>query len=434
MSMPATAYSEPSEHSVPVPDRTGARRAIAAAGIGHMLEWYEFTIYGYMALTISRKFFPADEVTSLLLTFATFGVGFVARPLGGVVLGRLGDRLGRKPVMLVTFFIMAVSTFAMGLLPTYETIGIVAPILLVMVRLLQGFSLGGEWAVAAAFMVEWAPERHRGFYGSFNQFSASIGILLGSFTAALLSSILASNVVDAWGWRVPFLIGVILVPIGFYVRRMVGETPMFEAVKAAPAAPTQRGSFGRALQVLGLASAWSVEFYIFLAYLPSFAQKQLGMSSSEALWANTVGIIVYTLVLPLMGLLSDRVGRRPVLAAGCLAFALLSYPLFVILLDGASLLMLTGIQIIFGIALAAISGPATAALIEIFPTRIRSGWLSASYSVAVAVAGGFAQFVATWLIAATGLSIAPSFYVIAASLLGLATLLTMRETAHRPLD
>jgi len=415
-------------------DRTSATRAIAAAGVGHMLEWYEFTIYGYMALTVSKKFFPTSDVTSLLLTFATFGIGFVARPFGGVVLGRLGDRLGRKPVMLTTFFIMALSTLAMGLLPTYEAIGLTAPILLVFVRLLQGFSLGGEWAVAAAFMVEWAPEDRRGFFGSFNQFSASIGILIGSFTAAVLNSALAPAAIDAWGWRLPFLIGVILVPIGLYVRSMVGETPMFEAAKGGLATSVQRGSLAKALQVLGLASAWSVEFYIFLAYLPSFAQKQLGVSSSEALWSNTVGIVVYTLVLPLMGYMSDRVGRRPVLAAGCLAFALLSYPLFSILLAGVPLVTLIGIQVVFGIALAAISGPATAALIEIFPTRIRSGWLSASYSVAVAVAGGFAPFIATWLIALTGLAIAPTFYVIAASLLGLLTLATMRETAHQPLD
>ncbi len=433
MSAQATV-SETLELSSPRTDQTGAKRAIAAAGVGHMLEWYEFTIYGYMALIVSKKFFPASEVTSLLLTFATFGIGFVARPLGGIVLGRLGDTVGRKPVMLATFFIMALSTLAMGLLPTYEAIGLAAPLLLVFVRLFQGFSLGGEWAVAAAFMVEWAPEKRRGFYGSFNQFSAAIGILIGSFTAAVLNSALDPGAIDAWGWRLPFLLGVILIPIGFYVRAMVGETPMFEAAQARVATSMPRGSLVKALQVLGLASAWSVEFYIFLAYLPSFAQKQLGISSSEALWSNTIGVVVYALVLPLTGYLSDRVGRRPVLAAGCLAFTLLSYPLFLLLLAGVPFVALIGIQAIFGIALAAISGPATAALIEVFPTRIRSGWLSASYSVAVAVAGGFAPFVATWLIALTGLAIAPTFYVIAASLLGLLTLATMQETAHRPLD
>ena len=412
-----------------------AKRAIIAAGVGHLLEWYEFTIYGYMALIISRKFFPVNETTSLLLTFATFGLGFVARPLGGFVLGRLGDTHGRKPVMLATFFIMALSTAAMGLLPTFETAGIAAPILLVIVRLLQGFSLGGEWAVAAAFMVEWAPGGKRGLYGSFNQLSASIGILLGSFTAAAMNTLLDPALVDAGGWRAPFLFGIILLPVGLYVRRSVGETPAFEAVRHTPKIRTDKGaSLLKAAQVLGLASAWSVEFYIFLSYLPSFSQRQLHMSPSAALWANTAGLVVYTLCLPLMGHLSDRLGRRAVLSAGCLGFALLSYPTFAFMLSGIDVWTLVGVQIFFGIMLAAISGPATSALIEIFPTQTRSSWLSASYSIAVAIAGGFAPFVATWLIGWTGLSIAPTFYVIGASVLGLLTIATMRETATRALE
>ncbi|WP_171026222.1 MFS transporter [Mesorhizobium comanense] len=423
------------QQASPTIQSKSARRAIMAAGLGHMLEWYEFTIYGYMALTISRKFFPANETTSLLLTFATFGLGFVARPLGGIVLGRLGDLWGRKPVMLVTFFIMALSTLAMGLLPTFETVGIAAPVMLVLVRLLQGFSLGGEWAVAAAFMVEWAPDRKRGLYGSFNQLSASVGILLGSFTAAAINSLVDAATIDAGAWRIPFLLGIVLLPVGFYVRRSVGETPAFEASRSVPKpAAAASGSFTRALQVLGLASAWSVEFYIFLSYLPSFSQRQLGMSASTALWANTAGLIVYTLCLPVTGHLSDRFGRRIVLAVGCMAFAALTYPLFFFMLSGIGVWTLVAIQILFGVSLAAISGPATAALTEIFPTHNRSSWLSAVYSIAVALAGGFAPFVATWLISLTGHAIAPTFYVIGASLLGLLTIATMRETAHERLS
>jgi MFS transporter, MHS family, proline/betaine transporter len=274
---------------------SASTKAVGAAGIGHLLEWYEFTIYGYMAVTISQKFFPASAATSLLLTFATFGLGFVARPLGGIFLGRLGDRHGRKPVMLATFFIMAVATTAMGLLPTFETAGVIAPILLVAVRLLQGFSLGGEWAVAAAFMVEWAPAGKRGLYGSFNQLSAAIGILLGSFTGAVASSLMDASQLGAWGWRIPFLLGAVLLPVGIYVRRSVGETPAFEAVRNRPVSRPERSySLIRSLQVIGLASAWSVEFYIFLTFLPAFSQRQLGIPTGAALWANTAGLIVYT--------------------------------------------------------------------------------------------------------------------------------------------
>lgn len=401
-----------------------ARRAVLASCIGHMLEWYEFTIYSYLALTIGAKFFPTNELTSLLLTFATFGVGFVARPLGGILLGRFGDKHGRKPVMLLTFFIMALATTAMGLLPTYETVGLIAPILLVAVRLLQGFSLGGEWAVAAAFMIEWAPVKKRGFYGSFNAASASIGILLGSTIAATLNSVMDSASLEAYGWRIPFLVGIVLLPIGYYVRSTIGETPVFEQAQTDPEeAELSRPLLG-ALRVLGFAGCWSTTFWILLSYFPTFAQRELHISAADALWSNTVGLLAYTVWLPFSGYISDRIGRRPVIAFGFFAVMISFYPLFSFLHRGSSIQAVALVQVVMNLLLATISGPAATTLVEIFPARSRTTWLSASYCIAVTLGGGFAPFVATWLIVQTGSSTAPVLYVTAAAAIGLLTIAT----------
>lgn len=401
-----------------------ARRAVLASCIGHTLEWYEFTIYGYLALTIGAKFFPTNELTSLLLTFATFGVGFVARPLGGILLGRFGDKYGRKPVMLLTFFIMAFSTTAMGLLPTYETMGLIAPILLVAVRLLQGFSLGGEWAVAAAFMVEWAPKERRGLYGSFNAASASIGILLGSTIAATLNSVMDVATLNAYGWRIPFLLGIILLPIGYYVRSTIGETPVFEEAKASPDTAAPSKPMIGVLRVLGFAGCWSITFWILVSYFPTFAQRELHISAADALWSNTIALIAYTIFLPLSGHISDKIGRRPVLMAGFLAVMFSFYPLFTFLQHDSSLKTVAMVQVVMNILLATISGPAATTLVEIFPPKNRTTWLSASYCVAVTVGGGFAPFAATWLIAQTGSSTAPVLYVTAAAAIGFLTIAT----------
>jgi len=412
------------------------RRAVAAAVVGNVLEWYDFAVYAYMATVIAKKFFPAgDNVTSLLSTFAAFGLGFVARPLGGIVIGRLGDLKGRKTALLVTIVLMAGGTVAIGLVPTFETIGIVAPILVVLARLVQGFSAGGEWGGSTAFIVEWAPPGRRGLYGSLQQCSVAAGLLLGSGVAALVNTWLSAEASDSWGWRIPFLLGGLLGPVGLYMRTHIAETPAFvrsttvaDTPRQPPAAPVML-----AARAFGFTVFWTVSYYIVLTYMPTFLQKQVGIARSQALWATTSGLLVMVIATPLMGLLSDRVGRRPLLALACVASLVLTYPCFKLMLSGVPLSTIFLVQLALAFVIAVFSGPGPAAIAEIFPTRVRSTWMSTGYSFAVAIFGGFAPFIATWLIARTGDPLAPSYYLMAAAAITLVVVLRLEETARAPL-
>lgn len=412
------------------------RLAVSAAVIGNVLEWYDFAVYGYVATLIGKNFFPpGNETVALLATFAAFGIGFLARPLGGVVIGWIGDRHGRKVALLITIFLMAVGTVLIGLIPTYATIGVLAPTILVLARLMQGFSAGGEWGGSTAFIVEWAPEGRRGFFGSFQQMSVVMGLLLGSGIAALLSTLLDATTMESWGWRIPFLLGGILGPVGMYMRRTIDETPAYRKAAAAPVAPSD--GFGAplvlAVQAFGFTILWTVAFYIFLAYMPTFTQRYAGLSRAAALWSNTAGLLLLTIAIPFFGHLSDKYGRKPFLLACCIVFVILPYPAFSILLGGASLLTILLIQLLIGLAIALFSGAGPAAISEIFPTRIRSTYMSTGYSIAVAIFGGFAPFIATWLIEWTKSPISPVYYVIAAAIVSGIVIAGLRETAHRPL-
>jgi MHS family proline/betaine transporter-like MFS transporter len=413
------------------PRAAGSRRAVTAAVLGNLLEWYDFAVYGYLALILAAHFFPkGDEVAALLATFAAFGVGFIVRPLGGILIGRLGDVKGRKAALMLTIFLMAAGTVLIGLLPSYQSIGIWAPALLVLARLVQGFAAGGEWGGATAFIVEWAPERRRGLFGSFQQSSVAAGLLLGSGVTALLSSVLTADQLEAWGWRLPFLLGGILAPLGIYMRRNIEETPAFQRVREEPQAahavpPLQLGA-----RAFGFTVVWTTAYYILLSYMPTFTQKYAGLGRSEALWSNTLGLLVLVVFAPLAGWWSDRIGRKPLLLACCVALALLSYPLFQLMLAQPTLATVMTVQVLFGLIIAAFSGPGPAAIAEIFPTHARSTWMSAGYSLSVAVFGGFAPFVATWLIARTGSPLSPTWYVIAAAMVSTLVIASLRETAH----
>jgi MHS family proline/betaine transporter-like MFS transporter len=385
---------------------------------------------------IAKKFFPAgDDVTSLLSTFAAFGLGFVARPLGGIVIGRLGDRKGRKTSLLLTIALMAVGTVVIGVVPTFETIGIFAPILVVLARLVQGFSAGGEWGGSTAFIVEWAPQGRRGLYGSLQQCSVAAGLLLGSAVAALVSTGLSTEAADAWGWRIPFLLGGLLGPIGLYMRKHIGETPAFTRQATAADATAAHGSAPGLLaaRAFGFTVLWTVSYYIVLTYMPTFLQKQVGVARSQALWITASGLLVMVIATPLMGLLSDRLGRKPLLATACVASLVLPYPLFKLMLSGAPLSTILLTQLALALVIAVFSGPGPAAIAEMFPTRGRSTWMSIGYSLAVAIFGGFAPFIATWLIARTGDPLAPSYYLMAAAAITLIVVLRLEETARAPL-
>lgn len=417
-----------------------SRKAVTAAVVGNVLEWYDFAVYAYVAAIIARKFFPAqDEVTALLSTFLAYGLGFLARPLGGIVIGRMGDVSGRKNALLLTMFLMAAGTVMIGLLPTYESIGFLAPLLLVVARLLQGFSAGGEWGGSTAFIVEWAPKGQRGYYGSFQQTSVVAGLLLGSGVAALMNTVLTAPQMESWGWRIPFLIGGILGPIGLYMRRTIEETPAYRAVsEGTPTPPSPDAAVSPWLlagRAFGFTIVWTVCFYVLLNYMPSWTQRYMNLTASQALWANTIGLLALMVTIPVMGRLSDRIGRKPLLIACCLCFVVVPYPVFSYLLSGnVSLASLIAVQVLFAVLIAMFSGAGPAAIAEIFPTRNRSTWMTTGYALAVAIFGGFAPFISVWLISTLGSPIAHTYYLVAAAVVSTIVIWQLRETAFEELQ
>jgi MHS family proline/betaine transporter-like MFS transporter len=411
------------------------RQAVAAAVIGNVLEWYDFGVYAFVAIYISRNFFPqGNEVTALLSTFLAYGLGFLARPLGAIVIGHVGDARGRKTALLITILLMAIGTVLIGLLPTFETIGYLAPLLLVVARLLQGFSAGGEWGSSTAFIVEWAPAGERGYYGSFQQTSVVAGLLMGSGVAAVLNTVMTPDDMASWGWRIPFLLGALIGPVGMYMRRTIDETPAYRRMAAAPeAAQDSTSPWLLAGRAFGFTIVWTVCFYILLNYMPTYAQKYLHLSASAALWSNTIGLFVLLAGIPVMGRLSDRVGRKPLLLACCVAYIVLPYPIFSFLVGGAPYVALVAVQMLFAVLISMFSGPGPAAIAEIFPTRTRSLWMTSGYALSVSIFGGFAPLLSVWLIDRFASPLAHTFYLIAAAIVSTVVIWTMRETAHEDL-
>jgi MHS family proline/betaine transporter-like MFS transporter len=408
------------------------RKQLLAAGMGNVLEYYDFVVYAFLATTIARRFFPGEsEVAGLLAAFGTFGVGFLARPLGGAIIGRIGDRKGRRTALLIAVFGMAVGTVGIGLLPTYSTIGSLAPVLLVSLRLLQGLCAGGGWGSATAFIIESAPPGKRGFYGGIGQACITSSTLLGSTVAAIVNACFSPSDVDRWAWRIPFLFGAVLVPIGLYMRRNMEETPAFVAARRLPRASRDlNGSFALMAQAFGFTIIWTVSFYVMLSYMPTFTAKYAGLTSTQSLLSNAAALAVLVAAIPFFGWLSDRIGRKPLLLSCCLGFAVLSYPLFRLILDSASLGTIVAVQIVMNLFIAAFSGAGPAALAELFPTHSRTTLMSIGYSLSTAIFGGFAPFTATWLIGATGSPISPSLYLIAAAVASGLVIWRFRETAH----
>jgi MFS transporter, MHS family, proline/betaine transporter len=398
---------------------------IAAAIIGNALEWYDFIIFGLMAVVISRLFFPEEsQYASLLLTTATFGVGFFMRPVGAVLLGIYADHNGRKAALLRIIILMMAATAMIGFAPTYATIGVAAPLIIVLARLLQGFATGGEFASATSFLVESAPAHRRGFYGSWQMVGQGLAGLFGALLAALLTRNLSVEVIDSWGWRVPFLLGLIIGPVGLFIRYHVQET---DAFLNAHAAETFRPSFSTTLAThlkevlacLGVAASGTISFYVILLYMPTFARTQLHLPLDQAFTAEVIGLACMMVLIPLSGALSDHIGRKSIIIAALTLYFALVYPLFSWVYDHPSFGNLVVVQVFLCCLLGVFFGPVSTIAAEQFPAAARSTGLGISYNLAVMIFGGFAQFFVTWLIEATTSPIAPSFYVMFGAAIGL---------------
>ncbi|MBN3811459.1 MFS transporter [Paraburkholderia sp. Ac-20347] len=405
------------------------RRAVTAGMVGYVLEWFDFGVYGFLATIIAKNFFPShDELTSLLASFGVFGVGFVARPLGSVIFGRIADKFGRHTTLATTMILMAVSSTAIGLLPTYESLGIAAPILLILARLAQGFSAGGEWGTAATFLVEWGGSKRRGFFGAFQQSSIACGLLLGSGAVAVLSSMLSPEALTSWGWRLPFLVGALLGPVGWYVRRRVQESPVF--VHSEEHVQTSRTQFLKAIfHGFSFLIFWSVSSYMVAVFMPSFAITYGHISRPVALWSGTASLALVVVAAPLAGALSDRIGRKPLLVFSCVFFVFLSYPLYRFIVSGLSDAEYIAVQLLMNLIFVLYSGAGPASLAELFPTRLRSTGVSVGAGLA-GIFGGFSPFLTTWAVSISGSGATAGWLLTASALFTLPALLAMQDRAR----
>ncbi|MBF8193515.1 MFS transporter [Nonomuraea sp. K274] len=424
--------------TTPIP-RSSNTRAVVAGSFGNIMENYDNMVYGYTAVTLGTLFFPeSDGLVGTLYTFAVFAVGFLMRPLGAITFGHVGDKFGRRTALVVSVLMMGAATTLIGLLPTYDSIGVLAPLLLVILRMVQGFSVAGEWAGSAAFLVEYAPARRRGFFGSFNQVSTAGGFLLASGVVALNHTIFTDEQVNAFAWRIPFLLSLLTAAAALWLRYGMAETPAFaeEQAKGATAkSPLREGvrtEFPGIARGFGFTMLWTVAYFFFLTYLPTWLTDVAGVDPGVARASNIVGLVTLTVCIAAFGALSDRVGRKPLLTAAAIGFLVLSWPIMTLLQSGGTFGVYAG-QIVIAVILAMFSGPGPAALSELFPTKLRYSTMSIGYNFAVMAFGGTAPFVATGVVELSGSGMSPVLLPIVSAAVTLAVVLGMRETAHRNL-
>lgn len=414
-------------------------RLIAACTIGNALEFYDFVIYSFFASTIGALFFPSQDPTvQLLLSFATYGVGFFLRPLGGVVLGAFADRKGRKAATVLTLFLMALGTGMIGFAPTYAQIGVLGPLVVVLGRLIQGFSAGGEVGASTTLLAEYAPPAERGFFGSWQLASQGAAVLAAAGIAWSINTFLTPEEVKAWGWRVPFIIGIMIVPIGLWLRRALKETHANEdnarTREVSSLSVAFREHFTKIVTGVALIIGATAANAIIVLYMSTYAIRQLGMSPKAALFAGIAAGLVTFVVAPIAGILSDRFGRRPVIGLSYLIIGLTIYPAFLLVNASPTLGTLLAIIVFLSAFNASGGAPLILSLAEVFPVEVRATGMSLVYALGVAIFGGFGQFIVTWLIGATGSPIAPAYYVIACCAATLVALRFTPETARTTLS
>ncbi|MBN3753054.1 MFS transporter [Paraburkholderia sp. Tr-20389] len=414
-------------------------RAVTAAVIGNALEWYDFTVFGFLTVVIAELFFPSSsDYSSILLTTASFGVAFFMRPVGGIVLGLYADRAGRKAALSLVIALMTLGILLLAIAPPYSAIGVGAPVLIVVGRLLQGFSAGGEFGSSTALLIEAAPFSKRGFYGSWQMASQAAALLLGAVVGALVTRGLSPEALKSWGWRVPFIIGLVIGPIGFYIRRNLADSEAFLHAKQTARRATLGELFVHhsrdVLCGLGSVVALTVTIYVLISYLPTFAVKQLKLPYADSFTAVMVGNLLLTVLSPLTGAWSDRIGRKGLSLWSLVITLAVIYPLFVWLEEAPSVSKLILVQAILSITLSGYYGPFGALMAELFPANVRSIGLSLAYNFAVMLFGGFGQFIVTWLIKATGSPLAPTYYVMCGLAISIVAVACVPAKRHADLD
>ncbi|MFF3330617.1 MFS transporter [Streptomyces sp. NPDC002888] len=433
------------EEDVQVVEPPLLKRAVGASALGNCMEWFDFGVYSYLAATLGKVFFPgASPGAQVISSFATFAAAFVVRPLGGLVFGPLGDRLGRQKVLATTMIMMAVGTFAIGLIPSYATIGIAAPILLLLARMLQGFSTGGEYGGATTFVAEYSPDRRRGFLSSWLDFGTFVGYALGSALVTVLNLLLTDAEMLSWGWRVPFLIAGPLGVIGLYMRLKLEESPAFqqqldehEKSLAQESAGSEfktivRHHWKPLLICMGLVLLYNVPNYMVTGFLPTYQTENLNRSSSSADVLVLIGMVWIVLLVTFVGRLSDRVGRRPVYGFAAAAMILLAVPSFMLIKMEGTWPPILGV-LILSTLLTCFAAPSAATLPALFPTAVRYAAMGIGFNFAVAAFGGTTPLVTEALISVTGDDMMPAYYLILAGVIGLVTVRFLPESAQVPL-
>lgn len=423
-------------------DKTSFKmRSLIAGFSGNILEWYDFTVYGFFATVIGAQFFPdEDKVVQLISAFGIFAAGYLMRPIGGVIFGHIGDRQGRKKALLISILMMAIPTTLIGFLPTYETIGWYSALLLVLLRLLQGLSVGGEFTGSISFLVEKAPQNKRGFFGSWSTFGVFGGMLLGSGLASLITSILSTTQLHDYGWRIPFLFGAVIGIVGLYLRKGMGEETHIEKheeehVKSkTPLAEFWAAYKMQALKIMLLSWSFGVSVYLIFIFLPSYLHTFHQVKLDDALSAHTISLIVLMVIIPLFGHLTDRWGRKKILFLALIGFVIFSYPLFGLMFENTFEAILAA-MLVFAVFEAMFQAVMPALMTESFPASVRYTGLSVSYNFSMAIFGGTTPLVCTYLVKQFDGNVwMPVYYLIATCIIGIVVALTLPETYKKELD
>ena len=416
-------------------------KAIATSMVGNLFEWYDYALFGYFAPIIGKLFFPStDKTVELIAAFGVFAAGFLVRPLGGIIFGHIGDRLGRKHALLLTIMFMAIPTTIIGLLPSHEQIGISASILLILMRMLQGISMGGNYGGSITFSTEHTPGKNRGLVGSLAVTSCLVGILLGSTTAALFSHLLTEQELYTWGWRIPFLMGIFICLVGLYMRKNITESPEFLVAEQTGKLSDQPivhvfKEHGHVLTKVVLAvMLHDLSFYILFVYMATYFSNVLGLAESTALMINSLNLVVVCIFTLLSAWLSDRIGRKPVLAVSSFLFIIGTIPLLTIVSNSMDSTTIFIGQMILAIAVGGYFGPIPALMVESYPTSIRYSAVSITTNISGPLFGGTAPMIVTWLISITGSKLIPAYYLTCGAIISLIALRFIKsyvpESAH----